>query len=340
MTSFQWLSHIFPENAITRAERAYQQSAAKTLPRWRWVNRIITVLVVAYALIQLGILLIASLTQTNPVPIASQLLLFSALLVIIIVYYHFYLMLQTISISADSIVREKLNQAGDMAGISGVNARQIVWGKWWVTVQGLLPRYLLLGILRVGATAAVGMGVAAMSFLSPYYNNGYVQLPHPITIMVASVLAIVLTVANLGFSAACGMMSSAISKRSARATVLGFAIQIIFSLVAAIILIFVFNRLLLVAIEPASRSIYSSISFAATSLASTSVIDNGYGLLSTPLYVSFVSKNVSNYSSIVPVNFDWIIAALLTLTFYIILIVFALWVAKRSLKRSLVTPSS
>ncbi|MBA3869757.1 MAG: hypothetical protein H0X30_11475 [Anaerolineae bacterium] len=327
MTSFQLPPAIFTENAITRAERAYQQNVSETSPRQRWINRAIKGIVAAYALLQLGILLVASLTQTNPVPIAGQLLPFSALLVIIVIYYHFYLMFQAITLSANSIMREKeYKKAWETLVRSGVHARQIVWGKWWVTVQGLLPRYLLLGVLRVGGTAAVGMLFLAV--LVSELGNNHIQSPHPMTILVASLLAILLTVANLGFSAACGIMSAAVGKVTSPVIELGFVSQAVMSLVPAIMLMFIFYR----PAEPLFQSIYFPIAIAGASLA-----DNGFSVLSLPLMAFSASNDTSHYSATVSLTFY---AALLTLIFYIVLIVFALRVAERGLKRSLVNPSS
>ncbi len=330
MPIFKLPSAIFPENSITRVERAYQQTIPNRLPRRFWINRILTGLVIIYAFLQLGILFVAALAQTNPIPVASQLLLFSALLMIIVIYYHFYLMFQAITISANSIMREKEYKKSWVALLrSGVQAREIVRGKWWVTFQNLLWRYLLLGVLRVGATA--GVGTIILAVLVVEFDSTYILLPHPLTILMASLLIIIFTVANLGVSAACGIMSAAVGKVTSPAIEFGFISQAVMSFVPAIILIVVFNR----PSEPVFHSIYYPLTTAGISL-----IDNGFTLLSFPLYVSFDPSNVGNYSPILPLRVDWMIAALLTLVLYVVVIGFALWLAERSVKRSIITPSS
>src|SRR5947208_10452117 len=108
MTSFQLPSAIFPENAIKQAEHTYQERSTKKLPSLRrWLTRTIRGLIIIIALIHLGGLFIASLTQRDPTPIVHSLGPLTILLILVAVYYHFILMFQTISLAANSITREK-----------------------------------------------------------------------------------------------------------------------------------------------------------------------------------------------------------------------------------------
>ncbi len=151
MISFQLPSAIFPENAITRAERSYQARTARKLRPWRrWINRTILWLAITIALIQFCGLFIASLTQRDPTRIAEALNPLPNLLMLFAFSYHFYLMFQTIALAGNSITREKEAQTWEMLVLTGIDARQIVRAKWWATIQRQLPRYLLLGVLRAG----------------------------------------------------------------------------------------------------------------------------------------------------------------------------------------------
>jgi len=172
MALFQLPPAIFPENAITRAERLYQQRSARNFRPWRrWVNRAVMWLAITIALIQYGGLLIASLTQRDPTPITRSLGPLPNLLLFFAFSYHLYLMFQTISLAANSIAREKESQTWDMLVLTGIDARQIVRGKWSATIQRQLPHYLVLGILRMGATAVLVIGVAvALNYQGSYYQ--------------------------------------------------------------------------------------------------------------------------------------------------------------------------
>ncbi len=337
MTSFQLPFSFFPENAITRAERSYQARTTKTPRRWRrWVNRAFIWLLVTLSLIQFATLLLASLTQRDPSPIVKMLGPLPTLLMVFMLFYHFSLMFRTISLGANSIAREREAQTWEMLVLTGINARQIVRGKWWATVQRQFPQYLLLGFIRAGAASAVALSIMSTIYLASSYYNYQFQLPHPLSILIAVVLSVLLTVANLGFSAACGVMGSAVSKRSTMAIVRGFANQVVISLVPVIAAFIVFNQFYMVTASPSVRSIYSFIG-----LGTASITDNGFSLLLTPLYVQYqYYGSGGNVYPISPLEFDWMLQGLLTLAWYPLLTWFALWRAEKRAVGALATPVS
>jgi hypothetical protein len=334
MTSFQLPPAFFPENAITRAELSYQTRSAKKMRPWRrWINRTIMWLAITLALIQFGGLLAASLTQRDPTRIGEALDPLPSLLMFFTVYYHFYLMFQTIALASNSITREKEAQTWEMLVLTGIDARQIVRGKWWASVQHQLPRYLLLGLLRAGATAALVIRfLPAFSYSSSYYQN-HIQLPHPVTILVAGLLGFALTIGNLGVSAACGVMASAVSKRSTLAIARGFANQIVITLLPIITIVFVATRIRFGAYNSA---FYQVLSMAGMGL--ISLVDNGFTLLSTPLNLEYGYYNLESYSPIARIQVDWMISGLLALVFYALLVWFALWRAEKRAVKALATP--
>src|SRR4051812_18030591 len=116
MASFQLPSAIFPENAVSRAERSYQARSARKFRPWRrWINSVIMWLAITLALIHFGGLLIASLTQRDPTPITKA---FNGLpknaLIFFAFSYHLYLMFQTIALTGNSITREKEAQTWEI----------------------------------------------------------------------------------------------------------------------------------------------------------------------------------------------------------------------------------
>ncbi len=336
MTSFQLPSAIFPENAIKRAELIYQQRSAKRPRAWRrWLNTIAKWLMIVLVLVLVLTLLLASITQRDPTPIVSMLGPIPSLLILFTVFYDISLMFSTISLAANSIAREKEGQTWEMLVLTGINARQIVRGKWWATVQRQFPRYLMLGFVRAGASAAAAVGfVSSYYFVSNYYNER-MQLPHPLTILIAVGLGFVLTVANLGFSAACGVMGSAVSKRSSTAVARGIILQIVLTLVPALAMVFVLNRLFITSYSSSFRPLYTVIG-----LGGASLIDNGYNLLSYPMYVQYQYYNGGAFSPIAPIEVDWIFSALFTLVCYVLIVWFALWRAEKRAASAFATPVS
>lgn len=338
VTSIQLPSAIFPENAITRAERLYQARSAKKPRSWRrLINRAFMWLATALALIQFFGLLLASITQHDPTPLVRSLDPFPNLLILFTIFYHFSLMFQTITLTGNSITREKESQTWEVLVLTGIDARQIVRGKWWATIQHQLRRYLVLGVLRAGSTAAMAIAFSSVFYYRSTYYSGQYQLPHPITIVVAGLFGFALSFVNLGLSAACGVMGSAVSKRSTLAIVRGFANQIVITVLPVLVVIFVFGRVYSYRYPVSSfiQSVYSTVGSAFIS-----VVDNGFTILSNPMYPQFFYNNGNAaYAPIAPITFDWMISALLALVFYGLLIWFALWRAEKRAVGALATPA-
>ncbi len=333
MTPFQRLSAFFPDNAITHAERSYQQRSSKPLPKWRvWLNFAAKWATLTIALLMFGGLLIGSLTVRDPTPLVEKLNPLPNILIIVTLFYHFYLMFQTISLSANSIAREKESQTWDMLVLTGIDARQIVRGKWWATVQRQFPRYILLGLFRVGASAAAGLLlITIFNSAGIYYSSaGQLQLAHPISILISAVFAVALTVANLGLSAACGVMGSAISKSSMTAITRGIANQIVLSSLSAL------GISILLSFSPSTLR-YNGYSLVGTS--AVSLIDNGYTMTTNAMSIRYNYRTDAPVPPIISIEPGWIIAGLVTLVLYALLIWLVLWWAEKRAVDALATPA-
>ena len=337
MTSSTRPSSFFRNSAITRAERTYQQRSVKPPRPWRrWVNFTAKWLAVTLSLILFGGLLLASITVRDPLPIAEKLYPLPNILTIVAVIYHIYLMFLTISRTANSISREKEAQTWDMLVLTGIDARQIVRGKWWATIQQQFPQYLLLSVLRIGATAAAAISMTGIFYRYSSYYNSTVMLPHPVTILLVALVAFMFTMANLAFSAACGVMASAASKRSVVAIARGFGNQVVLSLVTGISFIYIVSRLFTYS-DYASfiTLIYNAILGGAVSL-----IDNGFTLTTSTVYVGYFLyyDQQGSGSPILPINLEWMVGVVIALLLYALLIWFALWRAERGAVKEMATP--
>ncbi|MCA0454105.1 MAG: hypothetical protein LCI00_09050 [Chloroflexi bacterium] len=330
MTSSTRLSSFFPNSAITRAERTYQQRSAKPARSWRrWVNRAVIGLALIFSLVMFGGLVIGSLTQRDPTPIFDTLRLPAILLIAFTLIYHFYLLFQTTSLAANSIAREKEAQTWDLLVLTGVDARQIVRGKWWATVQQQIPQYWLLGLLRVGTVSAIA--ISSVTFLYYDGSNFYhvMLLPHLVTIVISSLFSIALPVFNLGFGAACGVMASAFNKRSTQAILYGLVYQAVLSFLFSIGFILILSRIPFLWMSP----LYGILGTTATTL-----ISNGYSLTLDPLTSHYFDPRSVPFTPIVAIEADWMIAGLLTIVVYALLIRFALWRAECNAVSTLATP--
>lgn len=333
MTSSLRPSSFFTNNPVSRAERTYQQRSTKQPRPWRrWVNRTVKWLMITLALILFGGLFLASVLLRDPTPIVDKLNPLPNLLGILVSMYHLLLMFQTISLTANSISREKEAQTWDMLVLTGIDARQIVRGKWWAAVQHQLPKYLLLGLLRIGATASVAIGASSSLYLAFNNYDRHILLPHPASLILTAVIIMAFTLANLAFSAACGVMASAASRRSVIAIARGFGNQILLSLITAIGLVYLFTRVY----NSAFYSVYSVIAAGAGSL-----IDNGVVLTTTAIYVDYFSSYYAPQASdspYTPISWEWIAGAVIAMLLYGLLIWFALWQAEKSAIAAMATP--
>jgi ABC-type Na+ efflux pump permease subunit len=65
--------------------------------------------------------------------------------------------LVTMALAANSIRREKQGKTWDTLLLTGVNARQIVWGKWWATVCAMGWDHAVMGVIRLGPVICIGL---------------------------------------------------------------------------------------------------------------------------------------------------------------------------------------
>ncbi len=226
---------------IAQAELAHQWHSTGQ-PRWRQqlyaVERRVGL---ALALILYGGELAGALLRRDPTPIGETLGFAATLLVIFTGLYHFLLMFRTLALGANSITREKTGKTWEMLVLTGVDARQIVWGKWWATVLRQWRQYALLGVLRAGVIAWLG-GSASRILASIYTSYGYTYgdlqtvLPSALDVLAAGLVVFLLTLANLGFTAACGVLASSETRSGALALARAVATRLTILFVALMIL--------------------------------------------------------------------------------------------------------
>jgi hypothetical protein len=245
MTITDATASFFPRTAITRAELAYQHRSSRQ-GRWRrWVGRIIMAFGITMSMILFWGEFAGAALGRDAGPIGDKLRIGAVGLLVLALVYHFVLMIQTLSFAANSIARERQNNTWDMLVLTGVDARQIVRGKWWATVQRQWHSYALLGLLRTGAVVwfSASNSRYLLYLMNSSYNSNYgsysgynyygysyisnITPPLPLGIIFVGAVIFTLTMVNLGFTAACGVLASAQIRRSALALGRSIALRLL-----------------------------------------------------------------------------------------------------------------
>ncbi len=228
MSFLSALLFAFTRSPIARAEALYQARAAPSA-RWRrWLSRAIILLALTLAGILFGAEFAGSLLQRDASTVEKALGFAPLALAVFTLALHFGLMLLTLSRSAYSITRERQNRTWDMLVLTGQDARQIVLGKWWATVRGLAADYLVLGALRAAVIVWIASSFSRAMLMTGAYQvstSPTTWLPSLALHLLAGGLVIGLTLANLGLTAACGLLASAGGRRSGLTLALAAAIR-------------------------------------------------------------------------------------------------------------------
>ncbi len=242
MTVPRFSQPAFTRNPIAQAEIAYQQRTGRERRWWRWLVRGVTLLAVALALILYGGELAGVLLQRDPTPITSTLGVGVVLLLIFTTALHFLLLFRALALGANSITREAQGNTWELLVLTGLDARQIVLGKWWATVRRLWRAYALLALLR--ASAAVWMSASSTRLIMVVSaSGGFVvggaefQPPTVAHLLAAGLIVAALTMANLIFTAACGVLASSEARSGAWALARALGSRVVLLVAASSVLL-------------------------------------------------------------------------------------------------------
>lgn len=243
MAPAEFLNTLIPRNVVAQTELAYQRRSSHTQRRWR--HRLGRVTIIAVLLVSMILLwgeVAGALLQRDAGPIGDRLGIIAWAAAVYVLVFHFTTMLRTLGLAANSLARERQNNTWEMLVLTGIDAREIVYGKWSATVRNQWRQYVLLGVLRAGMAVWLG-AYSSREILNlllggyiygSYYSDIQVVLPSPLKILVGAALVFVLTLASLPFTAACGVLASAQVKRSALALGRAMGIRILLLLTFAL----------------------------------------------------------------------------------------------------------
>jgi hypothetical protein len=145
----------------------------------------------------------------------------------------------TLALASNSIGREKRGKTWENLLLTGVDARQIVWGKWWATLAAMWGDHAAAALLRLGIVAwgvAVLGGEALYQPIIPF-------LPTMLSYLVAGALLLVgYAVVDAALTAALGLLIPLTRFDNAAALVVVMAARLLLTLTPFVVPYFIFTQ--------------------------------------------------------------------------------------------------
>jgi hypothetical protein len=237
----------FTQNPVTRAELKYQwhiieNGRAGTL----WIIMAYVLLVPA-GIASLVFFVGGVLNQFNPggihfLPDETAALLGglgATLLVAMNLAMYLVLTMITLALASNSISREKRGKTWDSLLLTGVDARQIVWGKWWATLTALWGDHAAAAVLRLGIVA---WGIQVMGG-EALYQPIIPFLPTVLSYLVAgALLLIAYAVVDAALTAALGLLIPLTRFDNAAAFVTVMVVRLLITLTPFVVPVFFFTQ--------------------------------------------------------------------------------------------------
>ena len=219
------LPRTLSDNPIARAELTHQQRVAMDHKWRRWP--VIFGVALSAALISTASLLLA--------PLLSDLLNISqndldemlsgwfstitVLLAALLTSHHLSFSAAALQVASTSITREKQARTWEDLLLTGVDARTIIYGKWWATTRTLWQGYRPLLLLRFAV--AVWMGASSgMALTSPFYYT-----PPLLNVVLIGFATAIFPLCYSAFSVGVGLLASLLVRNETTAYRVASAIQ-------------------------------------------------------------------------------------------------------------------
>lgn len=201
------------DNVVSRAEFRHQRYVLETSRSgWPWI--VLAVILLAPGLITSIVLLGFAITGNDPADLFAApnspgydffdglASLGSVSLITMNFALYLVVILITLGLSANSINREKVKRTWEVLLLTNVDARQLVWGKWWASMCALWGDHLMVAILRLGL---VGLLVAQ---LGPDLPAGPFGISGPLThTVLLSLFVLAFTALDASITVAMGLIA-------------------------------------------------------------------------------------------------------------------------------------
>jgi hypothetical protein len=326
------------QQAITQSELHYQQESAFQGKWWRRISHLPTIFVYIVVAVFVANIFLSFVVGHNIPPVdrfapytyhRDEDLLFS-LSILWTLILHLRLMFKTLSLSTNSITRERQSNNWDMLVLTGIDAREIIRGKWWATVQSMWRNYILLGSLQ----ALLIVWAISKSNFSMFYrfrlNMNPAETPFRLLLLsiIATVFIILISLLNLGLTAACGLLAAGDHRNKSVALIFAIGIRLFTILCITIVPIAVADAL---RVHFVIETLGGALGHIIVQMLAT-LTDNGfivsYFVLSTmPLYVVF---NDPLYTQSFYWVYNYFLAMIFSPLIYIALTLLALHFAEKN----------
>jgi hypothetical protein len=219
------LPRTLSDNPIARAELTHQQRTVLDHKWRRWpvifgVALVVALLSTASLLVapQLADLLNISVEDVDEA-LRGWFSTVTVLMAALLTSHHLSFSSAALQVASTAIAREKQARTWEDLLLTGVDARRIVYGKWWATTRTLWQAYRPLLLLRfaVGVWMGVSSGIAR---ISPFYYTP----PLPNTLLIALATA-VFPLCYSAFTVSVGLLASLLVRNETTAYRLASALQ-------------------------------------------------------------------------------------------------------------------
>lgn len=237
----------FTQHPVTRAELHYQWhiiESGRSGALWIWIAYI---LLVPAAIVSVVFFIGAVLNQfvtggIHLLPPAIENLLGAVgathLLAMNLAMY-LVLTLITLALAANSISREKRGKTWDNLLLTGVSARQIVWGKWWATLAALWGDHAIASSLRLGIVAWMVYILGDEALYQPIVPFLPTVLSY---LVVGALLLAAYAVVDAALTAAMGILAPLIPYDSAATMIAVMGLRLLLSLAPFLIPTLIFTQ--------------------------------------------------------------------------------------------------
>lgn len=334
---------MFDQQApVAKAELRYQEFSA---PKRKWLYRISnwpTILVYGVVVVYVANIFL-SFVLGHAVPPVDRFEHWAShpeeerifgFVVLWIVILHIKLTFKTLGLSTSSITREREFNNWDLLLLTGIDARTILRGKWWASVQHMWRNYVVLGGLQALMTIwAIGKSDFSMFYTFQLNMNGGETAFRLFGLsVIVTVFVDFISLLNLGLTAACGLLAASDYANKNVALILSIGIRLFTILSITIIPIAIADHLRLHFVMETFRGALGLIILHML----VTLADNGFWvsyfvLFTTPFYAVYDNPNYEGSFQDVPIVF---VAMFLSPLVYIAMTRLALHFAERNIIRA------
>lgn len=238
MTLQSYRENWLRENAPMRAQTAYFRQRPQAGRLWRGLRAAVWWLGLVVSFVFLAAMLLTSAAGFDGSGLYLRLEAVSFGFWIVTFLAHYAIQFRTLALATGSLARERDGNTWELLVMTGISSKAIIRGKWWAVVRHQFPSYLWLGMMRAAAILWYGFAISSVSSSYSFsYNNAFIPVyPPPLQIIVAALLIMLLTLLNLGFTAAGGMVGAALGERGGTALARGVAVRLLLGLLPLVIM--------------------------------------------------------------------------------------------------------